>query len=284
MQTKIKRKILSLALAVAMVFQTAMPTVFAAEVEEPAAKTITGFSDLEQTEYTLPIGAEQAEIDSVLTFPETITANVEYITTEEVVVNSGATIENGESNAPAEDAPATEDTEQPETGTDSEATKSESETAPDSETSLPLGSSSVQDSGDPETTLVEKTVSEEVELSVTWESDKELKTDAAGEFTYTAVLSDTDKGKYDFAEGVSLPTITVAVAAAVPMTMALNAVAASGSCGASLTYQIMQNNADDANPTYPVITLTVGASRSCPRFCHSRTTSKTLKSQAEIRL
>ena len=199
-----KHKLLSTVLAVAMVFQTAIPTVFAAETAEPAAKTITDFTALEQTEYTLPVDADQDTIDHALTFPDTITANVEYITTEEVVVDSGKP----------------EDVEETETA--EPATSSDAEVANSGETDHPLGTSSVQDSGDPETTLVEKVVSEQVEFSVSWQSDKELKTDAEGEFTYTAALSDSDKGKYDFAEGVSLPQITVYVEAAQPML--LNAV------------------------------------------------------------
>ncbi|WP_313523760.1 S-layer homology domain-containing protein [Anaerotignum sp.] len=226
-----KRKLLSAALAMVMTVQTAMPAVFAVESEEPAAKTITGFTALAQTDYTLPLGADEDTISQVLTFPETITAEVEYITTEEVVVDSDENEGEAEQPpAPSEDEDTSED-EQAEAPTDSEAVTSEGDTAAEDEvadkapTSLPLGLSSVTDSGEPAdteadaptTTLVEKVVSEQVELAITWESDSALTTDVAGEFVYTAVLSGTDKGKYDLADGVSLPQITVYVEAAPPM-------------------------------------------------------------------
>ena len=253
-----KRKLLSTVLAVAMVFQTAMPTVFAAETEESAAKTITGFTALEQTEYTLPVDADQDTIDHVLTFPKTITANVEYITTEEVV-DSGVVDEAEVEIATDSDAadeivadneigdedeivaddeivdedeivaddelvdeeeiaePVEESVEQAEFSITSNSAAPQEEmmtgfaAMKTAVSTLALDSDEDEIIDDPETTLVEKVVSEEVELAVTWQSDKDLTTDKAGEFVYTAVLNDTDKGKYDLAEGVSLPTIKVDV-------------------------------------------------------------------------
>lgn len=106
---------------------------------------------MEQSEYTLPIDADEAEVNEKLSsFPKTVTADVEYIATE----------------------------------------------------TMPP----VVDGGEQEPTLVEKVVSEQIELAVTWTSDKTLSTAEAGEFTYTATLSDSDKDKYDLAAGVSLPT------------------------------------------------------------------------------
>lgn len=259
-----KRKLLSTVLAVAMVFQTAMPTVFAAETEESAAKTITGFTALEQTEYTLPMDADQDTIDHVLTFPKTITANVEYITTEEVV-DSGVVDEEEVEIATDSDAadeivdedeivadneigdedeivaddeivdedeivaddelvdeeeiaePVEESVEQAEFSITSNSAAPQEEmmtgfaAMKTAVSTLALDSDEDEIIDDPETTLVEKVVSEEVELAVTWQSNKNLTTDKAGEFVYTAVLNDTDKGRYDLAEGVSLPTIKVDV-------------------------------------------------------------------------
>ncbi|MEG2257231.1 MAG: hypothetical protein RSC19_03170, partial [Lachnospiraceae bacterium] len=114
-----------------MIFQTVgIVPVYAVENAADSgiiANTITAFAPLEQSEYTLPIGADEDTIASVLVFPKTIKATV------------------------------------------NEA---------------------------------------EIDLSVTWESDKAISTEKADTFTYTAKL--TDDG-YTLVEGVSLPTIMVAV-------------------------------------------------------------------------
>lgn len=221
-----KRKLLSGVLAAALLLQTALPTgVFAAE---PAAKTIVGFSALAQTEYPLPIGADEAAVGELLaTLPKTITAKVEYIVTEEVVDSgkpetppAGDTADEGAVEAePSIDDELSEgdtqelaavldsgesgnSTERPQTATGSNTDEQEPS---DNEESLP-------DISLPDTSLVEKVVSEEVELAVTWDSDNPLTTEKAGTFTYTAVLSDIDKGRYDLASGVSLPELTVTLA------------------------------------------------------------------------
>ena len=87
--TGTKRKLLSAMLAAAIVIQTAMPVAFAAEDAESTTKNIVDFEALEQTEYTLSVGDNQETIDQVLTFPETITADVEYIFTEAMNMDSG---------------------------------------------------------------------------------------------------------------------------------------------------------------------------------------------------
>lgn len=167
--------------------QMGMPVAFASEsnlIQE--TKTITAFTELAEDvkNITVPIGTLEEE----LPLPETVTATVERTVYEETTVDSGNA---GEAPAATEETPTT-------TG---EAT------------SLTLGTTST-DSGDtegvqPKTELVEKKVTEDVNLAVTWESDKPFSSETADTFTYTAKV--TDKS-YTLGEGVEMPKIMVTVA------------------------------------------------------------------------
>ncbi len=94
------------------------------------------------------------------------------------------------------------------------ASGSEQPEQPDQEVEAPDGE---QESSKPEEPSVptvdepveESDITEELQIPVTWESDKPLTTEAAGEFVYTAVI--TDKDRFQLAEGVKMPTITVHV-------------------------------------------------------------------------
>lgn len=187
MQSKIAKKVLSGILSVSLMLQMGMPVAFASEsnlIQE--TKTITAFAELVEDvkNITVPMGTLEEE----LPLPETVTATVEHTVYVETTVDSGNA---GEAPAAARETPTT-------TG---EAI------------SLPLGTASTDSGGtegaQPKTELVEKKVTEDVNLAVTWESNKPFSSEIADTFTYTAKV--TDKS-YTLGEGVEMPKIMVTVA------------------------------------------------------------------------
>ncbi|MDF2672300.1 MAG: hypothetical protein K0R09_565 [Clostridiales bacterium] len=184
MQSKIARKVLSGILSVSLMLQMGMPAAYASEnnpVQE--TKTITAFAALAEDakNITVPMGTLEDE----LSLPETVTATVERTVYEEVTKDSG--------NLPKDESDKTE-------------------ISTTTGTSITLGEASLNSGStgetQPKADLVEKKVTENVNLSVTWESDKPFSSETADTFTYTAKLTDES---YILSEGVAIPQIKVQV-------------------------------------------------------------------------
>ena len=176
-------------LVFSILFQTTMIPTFALDIDHHK-QIITAFEELNQTEYTLPLNADQETIEKILTFPSTLTATIEELTLENIDINQ-------QEDLSLQSMPEVlEETH----GTDS---KDVEETE-------------IMESSMTETTEINIEGSEilakppvkikKQELEVDWKSDRDLATGEEGTFIYTSELKTNE-----YVIKTQMPQITVVV-------------------------------------------------------------------------